>query len=142
MGGSYGGYMTALLLGRTDRFAGRDRASGRSPTRSASSGPRDIGFFFPDQYLGTDPERIAAQSAAGVRATGSPRRPWSSTPRRTGAARSSRAPRLYVELKRRGVPTELLLFPGEGHELCRSGRPSHRLARFDAILDWWSRHFA
>jgi len=37
---------------------------------------------------------------------------------------------------------ELLLFPGEGHELSRSGLPSHRVARFDAILDWWSRHFA
>jgi dipeptidyl aminopeptidase/acylaminoacyl peptidase len=40
------------------------------------------------------------------------------------------------------VPAELLLFPGEGHELSRSGLPSHRLARFDAILDWWSRHLA
>ena len=29
--------------------------------------------------------------------------------------------RLFVALKRRGVPTELLLFPGEGHELSRSG---------------------
>ena len=35
--------------------------------------------------------------------------------------------RLFVALKRRGVPTELLLFPGEGHELSRSGRPQHRL---------------
>ena len=52
------------------------------------------------------------------------------------------AQRLYVALKLRGVDTELLLFPGEGHELSRSGLPSHRVARFDAILDWWSRHFA
>jgi dipeptidyl aminopeptidase/acylaminoacyl peptidase len=50
------------------------------------------------------------------------------------------AQRLYVALKRRGVPVEMLLFPGEGHELSRSGRPSHRVARFDAILDWWSRY--
>ena len=41
------------------------------------------------------------------------------------------AQRMYVALKRRGVPTELLLFPGEGHELSRSGRPRHRLARLD-----------
>ena len=52
------------------------------------------------------------------------------------------AQRLYVALKMRGVDTELLLFPGEGHELSRSGLPSHRVARFDAILDWWSRHLA
>ena len=36
------------------------------------------------------------------------------------------AQRLFVALKLRGVDAELLLFPGEGHELCRSGRPSHR----------------
>jgi hypothetical protein len=47
--------------------------------------------------------------------------------------------RLYVELKRRGVPSELLLFPGEGHEMSRSGRPRHRLARFEHILRWWAR---
>jgi len=47
--------------------------------------------------------------------------------------------RLYVELKRRGVPSELLLFPGEGHEMSRSGRPKHRLARFEHVLRWWAR---
>ena len=44
-----------------------------------------------------------------------------------------------MELKRRGVPSELLLFPGEGHELSRSGRPRHRLARFEHVLRWWAR---
>jgi hypothetical protein len=37
------------------------------------------------------------------------------------------------------VPTELLLFPGEGHELSRSGRPTHRLARLEHVLRWWAR---
>ena len=50
------------------------------------------------------------------------------------------AQRLFVALKRRGTPVEMLLFPGEGHELSRSGRPSHRVARFDAILEWFGRH--
>ena len=48
--------------------------------------------------------------------------------------------RLYVALKQRKVEVELLLFPGEGHELTRSGLPSHRVARFEAVLDWWRRH--
>jgi hypothetical protein len=47
--------------------------------------------------------------------------------------------RLFVELKRRDVETELLLFPGEGHELSRSGRPRHRLARLEHVLRWWAR---
>jgi hypothetical protein len=33
----------------------------------------------------------------------------------------------------------LLLFPGEGHELSRSGRPRHRLARLEHVLRWWGR---
>jgi dipeptidyl aminopeptidase/acylaminoacyl peptidase len=48
--------------------------------------------------------------------------------------------RWFAELKRRGVPAELLLFPGEGHELTRSGRPQHRLVRFEHVLDWWTRN--
>jgi dipeptidyl aminopeptidase/acylaminoacyl peptidase len=50
------------------------------------------------------------------------------------------AQRLFVALKRSGKPVEMLLFPGEGHELSRTGRPSHRVARFDAILDWFGRY--
>ena len=34
----------------------------------------------------------------------------------------------------------MLLFPGEGHEMSRSGLPSHRIARFEAILDWFGRY--
>jgi dipeptidyl aminopeptidase/acylaminoacyl peptidase len=137
MGGSYGGYMTTLLLGRTDRFTAA--ISERAFTDPVSFvGSSDIGWFFPDEYLGTDPERIAAQSAlatAGKISTPTlvihSEEDWR-CPVEQGA-------RLYVELKRRGVPTELLLFPGEGHELSRSGRPRHRLARLEHVLRWWAR---
>ncbi|GIJ75338.1 alpha/beta hydrolase family protein [Virgisporangium ochraceum] len=50
------------------------------------------------------------------------------------------AQRLFFTLKRAGTPVELVIFPGEGHELSRSGLPSHRLARFDVVLEWWDRH--
>jgi dipeptidyl aminopeptidase/acylaminoacyl peptidase len=137
MGGSYGGYMTTLLLGRTDRFvAGISERAFNDPVSFVGSS--DIGFFFPDEYVGTDPERIAAQS------------PMTSAHRITTptmvihSEEDWRCPleqgtRLYVELKRRGVPTELLLFPGEGHELSRSGRPKHRQARLEHVLRWWGR---
>ena len=67
----------------------------------------------------------------------SPCRRWSCRRRGTGARPRSRG--RYGELVRRGVPAELLLFPGEAPELARSGRPRHRLARAEHLLRWWDR---
>jgi dipeptidyl aminopeptidase/acylaminoacyl peptidase len=139
MGGSYGGYMTTWLAAHAGH-----RFKAAIPERALTAwdsftGSSDIGHFFTEAYAGTDPARIAAQSPLSfadkidipvliIHSEHDWRCPV------------EQAQRLYVALKSRGVPTELLLFPGEGHELSRSGLPSHRLARFDAILDWWSRH--
>jgi dipeptidyl aminopeptidase/acylaminoacyl peptidase len=137
MGGSYGGYLTALLISRTTRFAAA--VSERAFIDPVSFvGSSDIGWNFSDQYLGTDSEQVAAQSAISHAAS-------ITTPTLVIHSEEDwRCPveqgtRLYVELKRRGVPSELLLFPGENHEMSRSGRPKHRLARFEHILRWWAR---
>ncbi|MBM7808556.1 dipeptidyl aminopeptidase/acylaminoacyl peptidase [Geodermatophilus bullaregiensis] len=52
--------------------------------------------------------------------------------------------RLFAALQRRGVPSELLLFPGEGPDPtatdpAAAGRPRHRLARLEHLLRWWDR---
>jgi dipeptidyl aminopeptidase/acylaminoacyl peptidase len=141
MGGSYGGYMTTWLAGHAgDRFRGAiiERAVTAWDSFLGSS---DIGYTFAPEYVGTDPEAVAAQSPLTyadkidlpvliIHSEQDWRCPV------------EQAQRLFVALKMRGVPTELLLFPGEGHELSRSGLPSHRIARFGAVLDWWSRHLA
>ncbi|WP_051684022.1 PD40 domain-containing protein [Blastococcus sp. URHD0036] len=44
-----------------------------------------------------------------------------------------------AELERRGVDTELLLFPAEGADLARSGRTAARVARHEHLLRWWAR---
>lgn len=137
LGGSYGGYLTALLIGRTDRFAAAiaERAFVDPVSFVGSS---DIGWYFADEYVGTDPARIAAQSAlAGAGAITTPTLVVHSE--EDWRCPVEQGTRLYVELKRRGVPSELLLFPGEGHELSRSGRPRHRLARAEHVLRWWAR---
>jgi dipeptidyl aminopeptidase/acylaminoacyl peptidase len=54
----------------------------------------------------------------------------------------SQAEQLFAALALRGVEVEMLRFPGEGHELSRSGTPRHRIERFHAILDWHDRHLA
>jgi dipeptidyl aminopeptidase/acylaminoacyl peptidase len=138
MGGSYGGFMTTWLVAHDDRFraAISERACNAFDSFEGSS---DIGWFFVQKYNGTDPERVAAQSPLthvdGIR-----------TPMLLiHSEQDWRCPveqvqRLFVALKQRKVEVELLLFPGEGHELTRSGLPSHRIARFEAVLDWWQRH--
>jgi dipeptidyl aminopeptidase/acylaminoacyl peptidase len=138
MGGSYGGFMTSWLVGHTDRFraAISERACNAFDSFEGSS---DIGWFFVRAYNGTDRERVLAQSplsyADRIR-----------TPmllihsEQDWRCPVEQAQRLFVALRERKVEVELLLFPGEGHELTRSGLPSHRVARFEAVLDWWQRH--
>ena len=47
---------------------------------------------------------------------------------------------LFRVLQLNGVPSEMLRFPGEGHELSRAGTPKHRVERFKAILEWHGRY--
>ncbi len=142
MGGSYGGYLTAWLTTRTDRFEAAIVERGFLDPVSFV-GSSDIGWFFGLEYLG-DGDDEASRAAVAAQ---SPMAHVSRVTTPTLVIHSEqdwRCPveqgqRWFVELKRRGVPAELLLFPGEGHELTRSGRPQHRLVRFEHVLDWWSR---
>jgi dipeptidyl aminopeptidase/acylaminoacyl peptidase len=138
-GGSYGGFMTTWLAahaGHRFRAAISERALNAWDSFTGSS---DIGHFFTDEYAGTDPERVAAQSP--LTHAGRIEIPMLIIhSEHDWRCPVEQAQRLFVALRMRGVPAELLLFPGEGHELSRSGLPSHRVARFEAILDWWSRH--
>jgi dipeptidyl aminopeptidase/acylaminoacyl peptidase len=137
MGESSGGTLAGLLLARTTRFAAAVvEAAMTDPAGFAGSS--DIGWWFVDQHLGTDPAGLAAQSVlAGVEAIRTPTLVVHGEDDRRCPVEQGL--RLYAALKRRGVPTELLLVPGEGHQLSRSGRPVHRLARSEHLLRWWAR---
>jgi dipeptidyl aminopeptidase/acylaminoacyl peptidase len=138
MGGSYGGYMTAWLTTRTDRFVAAIVERGFLDPVSFV-GSSDIGWFFGGAYLGEDPKAVAAQSPmAHVGNVTTPTLVIHSE--QDWRCPVEQGQRWFVELKRRGVRAELLLFPGEGHELTRSGRPAHRRARFEHVLDWWARY--
>ena len=138
MGGSYGGYLTAWTIAHDHRFAAAIVERGFLDP-DAFVGTSDIGSFFGDEYTGTDPELMRSQSPQAV--VDQVRTPTlvlhSSADLRCPLGQ---AERYYAALKRRGVETELVIFPGEDHELSRSGRPRHRKQRFDIILDWWAEH--
>lgn len=137
-GGSYGGYLTAWIIAHEQRFAGAIVERGFLDPASFQ-GTSDIGSFFGDEYVGTAPAAIAAQSPMAV--VDRVRTP-------TLVLHSEldfrcpleQATRYYTALKRQGTPAEMLIFPGEDHELTRSGRPRHRVERFEAVLEWWARH--
>ncbi len=138
LGGSYGGFMTSWLVGHTDRFfaAVSERAVN---AWDSFLGASDIGWMFAPSYVSDDPVELRRRSPLYLadRVT---------TPvlivhsEQDWRCPVEQAQRYFVALKRAGAQTELLLFPGEGHELSRSGLPSHRVTRFEAILDWFDRH--
>jgi dipeptidyl aminopeptidase/acylaminoacyl peptidase len=138
MGGSYGGYLTAWTIAHDHRFAAAIVERGFLDPE-AFVGTSDIGSFFGDEYTGTDPELMRSQSPQAV--VGQVETPTlvlhSSNDLRCPLGQ---AERYYASLKRQGVETELVVFPGEDHELSRAGRPRHRQERFDVILDWWATH--
>lgn len=137
-GGSYGGYLTAWVIAHDHRFAGAIVERGFLEPVSFQ-GTSDIGSFFGDEYVGISADDIARQSPMAV--VGQVTTP-------TLVMHSEldfrcpleQATRYYSALKRQGTEAELLVFPGENHELTRSGQPRHRVERFAAVLDWWHRH--
>lgn len=137
MGGSYGGYLTAWIIAHDHRFAGAIVERGFLDTVSFQ-GTSDIGSFFGDEYVGTEPDAVARQSPMA-------RAHDVQTP--TLVIHSEldfrcpleQATRYFSALKRHGVDAEMLIFPGENHELTRAGQPRHRLERFAAVLEWWQK---
>ncbi|MTD57360.1 S9 family peptidase [Amycolatopsis pithecellobii] len=139
MGGSYGGFMTAWLAahhGERFRAAWSERAVTAWDSMVGSS---DIGWLFVDAYLGSEPEVQRERSPLTYAdrisipfLVAHSEHDW--------RCPVEQAQRLFVALKRAGAEVEMLLFPGEGHELTRSGKPRHRIQRFEAVLEWWSRH--
>lgn len=138
MGGSYGGYLTAWTIAQDHRFTAAIVERGYLDPEGFV-GTSDIGDFFGDEYTGTDAEQIRAQSPqAVVHQVATPTLVLHSE--QDLRCPLSQAERYYAALLRQGVEAELLIFPGENHELSRSGRPRHRLQRLEAVLDWWDRH--
>ncbi len=142
MGGSYGGFMTNWIIGNTDRF--RVAVTMRSCSNWVSMyGTSDIGWYFVEDQLCCTPWR-------------SPERCWEKSPLRLAdrvktpvlIIHSSEDYRCWLDqalqwftaLRVHGVEARLAVFPGESHDLSRSGKPRHRVERLKLILDWLERH--
>lgn len=139
-GGSYGGFMTAWITAHDHRFSAAIVERGYLDPVSAL-GSSDIGWFFSEQYMGPSSEDLHRQSPLHhVDQVDTPTLVMHSE--QDLRCPLEHAQRYYHALWSRGVESELVVFPGEDHELSRSGTPWHRRARFEHILRWWDRHLA
>jgi dipeptidyl aminopeptidase/acylaminoacyl peptidase len=135
--------MTSWVIGHTDRFAAACSERAVNDWYSMQ-GASDIGSYFNKNYLGEDAtiqenlEAVLRQSPLTY--AGNIETPvlilHSEDDLRCPIAQSEQ---LWVILKQRGKDVEFVRFPDENHEMSRSGRPSHRVDRFNVILDYFGR---
>jgi acylaminoacyl-peptidase len=140
-GGSYGGYMTNLVVGKTHRF--RAAVTQRSVVDLKSfAGSSDLGFLdnyeFGGQYWET-PENHAKMSPLTY--ADKVKTPLLILHNENDMRCSiEQAEQFYVALKLRGRTVEFLRFPEESHGLSRTGRPDRRVIRLEAIAGWFKKY--
>jgi dipeptidyl aminopeptidase/acylaminoacyl peptidase len=141
-GGSYGGFMTNWALGHTDRF--RAGVTDRSIASWFSMfGCSDIGIWFAKDQTKADPwaDEEKLMSASPIRYAKEIRTPLLII----HSFEDYRCPwpdalQLFTALKYMGRHPEMVLFPGENHDLSRIGGPKHRVERLNHYLRWFDSH--
>ena len=141
-GGSYGGYMATMLAGRFgNRFKAicTERAVNNVLTEEVNS---DIATIFrvehgpthvdsPEEYERLSPIQHVRDITCPILIVHSEddlRCPI------------NQAEELFVALRLLGKDVTFYRFPGESHELSRSGSPVHRRQRAEIILDFFAKH--
>lgn len=139
-GGSYGGYMTNVIVTRTDRF--KAAVTQRSICNWHSFyGTSDIGFFFTEWQHGhadlwDDVEKLLKVSPlTHARNVKTPTLILHSE--QDLRCPMEQAEQWYIALKRLGVDTKFVRFPDENHDLSRSGKPRHRQERLNHLIGWF-----
>lgn len=141
-GGSYGGFMTNWIVGQTNRF--KAAATQRSISNWISFySTSDIGFYFAKDQTGGHPlkdlEKLWEQSPLKYAMN-------ITTPLlfihsdKDYRCPIEQAMQLYGILKDNGIPTKLVWFKDETHNLSRGGRPQGRVKRLEEITNWFDKY--
>ena len=140
IGGSYGGYMTSWIISHSNRF--KAACSERAVNNMVSMyGSSDVGWVFKsyhgefvhddvDSYLRMSPWTYAKDIETPLLILHS---------ENDLRCNIEQAESLFTTLRLMKKDVEMVRFPGESHELTRSGNPAHRVARFELLLDWFGR---
>jgi dipeptidyl aminopeptidase/acylaminoacyl peptidase len=137
-GGSYGGYMTSWVIGHSSIFKAAccERACNNLLTMEHSA---DIAGFI-KSYVGVsyldDPSLYLRNSPVSyIKEIETPLLIVHSE--EDLRCPINQAEELFVGLKLLGRSVEMVRFPGENHELSRSGSPKHRVERAKLFLGWF-----
>ena len=141
-GGSYGGFLVNLIIGRTNQFAAA--VTQRSiANRLSSYGSSDINWLreitFDDEPPWENLENYWRQSP--LKYIGNAKTPTLVI----HSEQDLRCPieqgeQIFVALKRLGVETEMVRFPDSSHGVSRIGRTDRRVARLKHILRWFDKY--
>lgn len=141
-GGSYGGYMTAWIIGQTDRFKAAVSQRGVYNLNSMY-GTTDIPSFM-SAWWQSEPWEDHTKH-------------WDNSPLKYApniktptliihSENDFRVPieqaeQLFAWIRRAtDTPVKLLRYPREGHELSRSGEPQHRISRLTEMMNWFKQY--
>ncbi|MBO9366871.1 MAG: S9 family peptidase [Roseiflexus sp.] len=140
-GGSYGGYMTAWLIGHDDRFACAVAARGvyNLLTQHSTSDAHELieiefgGFPWElyEELWDHSPLAHAHKIKTPLLLLHS---------ELDYRVPISEAEQLFAILRRQKKVVELVRYPREGHELTRSGEPRHRADHMRRTLEWFDRY--
>ena len=143
LGGSYGGYMTNWIVTHTDRF--KAAVTMRSISNWVSMfGCSDIGWTFGKWEMGGNSpwsDEAAYMVKSPICYVNNAKTPTliihSEEDYRCPI---EQAEQFFTALMCQGVPTELIRFPGENHDLSREGKPKHREERLNHIIRWFKQY--
>jgi dipeptidyl aminopeptidase/acylaminoacyl peptidase len=144
IGGSYGGFMATWLAGcHGDRFKAicSERAVNNMLTEEFTS---DIATVFrvevgpgpldaPEEYARISPIRFVRDISVPLLIIHS---------EQDYRCPISQAEELFVAMRLLRKDVTFYRFPGEGHELSRSGSPIHRRQRAEIVLDFFAQHLS
>jgi dipeptidyl aminopeptidase/acylaminoacyl peptidase len=143
-GGSYAGFLTAWIVGHDDRFA-------------AAVAQRGV-YFMSSFWATTDWARVLMDDEFGTNPLGDHKFLWERSPaayakniktplRIIHSETDYRAPipdaeMLFQAVKLESPETDIdfVRYPGEGHELSRSGTPNRRIDRLYKIVEWFDKY--
>lgn len=136
-GGSYGGFMTNWIVGKTDRF--KAAVTQRCISNWVSFyGTSDVGAFFVEFQLKRDLSQMQEL--------------WDMSPlayadqvktpiliihgQEDLRCPQEQAEQMYTAMKKHGVETKMVLYPKSSHGLSREGLPNLRVERLNEVRGW------